>query len=67
MSDLPLLRFARLARDARIDMPAETVGDWQMLKRCLHCDTQTWPIARDENGKRRQQCLCCGQRYMLGK
>lgn len=67
MTDQFVFNFAMLPRNARVDQPVQKIGNWDMLKRCLHCRTRTWPMASDERGKRRERCLCCGQRYMLGK
>jgi DNA-directed RNA polymerase subunit RPC12/RpoP len=61
--DLPL-DLLQQARDARVGEPEQKVS-WRKLKNCLHCQSRTWPMERHADSQRREQCLHCGQRYLV--
>lgn len=61
---LPPLDALKERRDARLGEPEQRVN-WRQLDNCLHCQTRTWPMGRNSAGQRREQCLHCGQRYVV--
>jgi hypothetical protein len=64
--DLPL-QLLELARNARLGKPAQKTT-WRQLQNCLLCLSRTWPMGHNAAGQHLEQCLHCGQRYVvLGK
>jgi hypothetical protein len=63
IDDLPL-DLLQLERGTRLGKPAQKVN-WRQLKNCLFCQTRTWPMGRNAAGQRLEQCLHCGQRYVV--
>lgn len=64
MSEL-LLDLPLLPRDSRLNEAVLRVRASDPHGTCGECRTHTWPMGRDLRGQRREQCLHCGQRYIV--